>query len=127
MKEAWRHLDRISSQVTLLSHKKLNTLEDVSGFIQETDTSIKEVTDVRQKIYNKLRRCTDDDRRAELMQNRDDCTTLLKQLRKEKRVALTIIEDNPTIKENIRIETQARNRAYGLDTKQKYHTRRNER
>ena len=127
MREAWRHLDRISAQVTLLSHKKLKTLEDVSGFIQETESSIKAVTAVRQKLYNKLRRCTDDDRRAELMQNRDDCTTLLKQLRKEKRIAQTIIEDNPKIKENIRIETQACNRAYGLDTKQKYHTRSYER
>ena len=126
MREAWRHLDRISSQVTLLSHKKLNTLEDVSSFIQETDSSIHEITEVRQKIYNKLRRC-DDDKRTELLSRRDDCTTLLKQLRKEKRVAQTIIEDNPKIKENIRIETQAINKAYGLDTKQKYHNRSYER
>ena len=127
MREAWRHLDRISAQVTLLSHKKLNTLEDVGGFIQETDSSIKEVTAVRQKLYNKLRRCDDDEKRTELLSRRDDCTTLLKQLRKEKRVAQTIIEDNPKIKENIRIETQAINKAYGLDTKQKYHKRSYER
>ena len=127
MREAWRHLDRISSQVTLLSHKELNTLEDVNSFIQETESSIKEITEVRQKIYNKLRRCDDDEKRTELLSRRDDCTTLLKQLRREKRIALSIIEDNPTIKENIRIETQARNRAYGLDTKQKYHKRSYER
>ena len=120
-------LGQISAQVTLLSHKKLNSLDDVSGFINETDTSIKEVTDARQKIYNKLRRCDDDDKRTELLSRRDDCTTLLKQLRKEKRIAQTIIEDNPKIKENIRIETQAINKAYGLDTKQKYHTRSYER
>ena len=122
MKEAWRHLDRLSAQVTLLCHKELNTLEDVSNFIKETDSSIKEVTAARQKIYNKLRRCSEEER-PRLLKSRDDCTMLLKQYRKEKRVALTIIEDNPTIKENIRIETQARNQAYGLDTKQKYHTR----
>ncbi len=127
MREAWRHLDRLSAQVTLLSHKELNTLEDVSSFIKESNSSIKEVTDARQKIYNKLRHCTDEERHSELMQKRDDCTTLLKQLRKEKRVALTIIEDNPTIKENIRIETQALNKAYGLDTKHKYHIRSYER
>ena len=126
MKEAWRHLDRLSAQVTLLCHKKLNTLEDVSNFIKETDSSIKEVAAARQKIYNKLRRCNKEER-PRLLKSRDDCTTLLKQYRKEKRVALTIIEDNPTIKENTRIETQARNKAYGLDTKQKYHTRSYER
>ena len=127
MREAWRHLDRISSQVTLLSHKELNTLEDVNSFIQETESSIKEITEVRQKIYNKLRRCDDDEKRTELLSRRDDCTTLLKQLRREKRIALSIIEDNPKIKENIRIETQAINKAYGLDTKQKYHKRSYER
>jgi hypothetical protein len=127
MREAWRHLDRISAQVTLLSHKKLNTLEDVSGFINETDSSIREIAVARQKIYNKLRRCDDDDKRTELLSHRDDCTTLLKQLRKEKRIAQTIIEDNPKIKENIHIETQALNKTYGLDAKQKYHTRSYER
>ena len=102
-------------------------MDDVSGFIQEADQSIQEVTDARQKIYNKLRHCTDEEHHSELMQKRDDCTTLLKQLRREKRIALTIIEDNPKIKENIRIETQAINKAYGLDTKQKYHKRSYER
>ncbi len=77
-------------------------------------------------MNNKLRRCSDDDR-PQLLKNRDDCTTLLKQLRKEKQIAQTIIEDNPKIKDNICIETQARNKAYGLDTKQKYHTRSYER
>ena len=127
MREAWRHLDRLSNQVRLISKRELHSLDDVKGFINETDTSIKEVADARQKIYNKLRRCDDDEKRTELMSRRDDCTTLLKQLRKEKRIAQTIIEDNPKIKENIRIETQAINKAYGLDTKQKYHTRSYER
>ena len=126
MREAWRRLDRFSEQVRLVSKKELRTLDDVGGFINETDSSIHEITEARQKIYNKLRRCSDDER-PQLLKNRDDCTTLLKQLRKEKRIAQTIIEDNPTIKENIRIETQARNRAYGLDAKQKYHTRSYER
>lgn len=40
MREAWRHLDRISRQITLLSNKKLNTLEDVEGFIKDTEKSI---------------------------------------------------------------------------------------
>ena len=127
MREVWRHLDRLSNQVRLISKRELHSLDDVSGFINETDTSIKEVADARQKIYNKLRRCHDDDSRTKLLSRRDDCTTLLKQLRKEKRIAQTIIEDNPKIKENIRIETQAINKAYGLDTKQKYHTRSYER
>ena len=119
MREAWRHLDRFSRQVTLVSHQKLNTLDDVRDFINHSKQEIKEVTELRQTIYNKLRRCNDEGRISELKKSRDDCTTLLRQLRREKRIAKTIIEDNPKIKENISIETKARNEAYGLNTKQK--------
>lgn len=117
MREAWRHLDRFSRQVTLVAHKNLNTLDDVQSFITKTDQDTKEVTELRQKIYNKLRRCDDNDRRKDLLKSRDDCTTLLRQLRREKRIAETIIEDNPKIKENIRIETQAQNLARGIKPK----------
>ena len=118
MREAWRHLDRFSDQVRLISHKGLTTIEEVQGFIAETDQSIQAITAYRQKIYNKLRRSHDDDQRAELLHRRDDCTAVLTDLRKEKKIALMILEDNPTIKENIRIETQMRNEAYGLQMKQ---------
>ena len=120
-------MDRLSDQVRLISKRELHSLEDVGGFINETDSSIREIAVARQKIYNKLRRCDDDDKRTELLSRRDDCTALLKQLRKEMRIAETIIEDNPKIKENIRIETQALNKAYGLDTKQKHYKRSYER
>ena len=120
MKEAWRHLDRLSDQVRLVSHKGLNTIEDVHSFIAETDQSIQAITADRQKVYNKLRRCHNGDQRAELLHRRDDCTAVLTDLRKEKKIALTILEDNPTVKENIRIETQMRNEAYGLQQKQRH-------
>ena len=119
MREAWRHLDRFSRQITLVSNQKLNTLDDVRDYINHSEQEIKEVTELRQKIYNKLRRCDNEGRISELKKSRDDCTTLLRQLRKNKRIAETIIEDEPKIKENIRIETQARKEAYGLNKKQK--------
>lgn len=99
--------------MTLVSNKKLNTLDDVKTFIADTDKEIKEVTELREKVYNKLRHCDDEDRIGELKKSRDDCTTLLKQLRKNKLIAETIIEDNPKIKENIRCEIQAQNFARG--------------
>ena len=120
MREAWRRLDRLSEQVRLIAKQKLNSLDEVQDFITDTDKSIQEITDVRSGIYNKLRRCKDENRRQELFAKRDDCTAALIQLRKEKKIALTIIEDDPKIKENIRIETQARNEAYGLEKRKAY-------
>ena len=119
MREAWRHLDRYSRQVTLVSNKKLHTIDDVKVFIIDTDKEIKEVTELREKVYNKLRHCDDDDRIRELKKSRDDCTTLLRQLRKEKKIALTIIEDEPKINENIRCEIQAQNLARGRKPKER--------
>ena len=117
MREAWRHLDRFSRQVTLLSNKKLHTIDDVKSFITDTDKEINEVIELRKKVYNKLRHCDDDDRIKELKKSRDDCTTLLRQLRREKKIALTIIEDEPKINKNIRCEIQAQNLARGRKTK----------
>ena len=119
MREAWRHLDRFSRQVTLLSNKKLHTIDDVKTFITDTDKEIKEVIELREKGYNKLRHCDDDDRIKELKKSRDDCTTLLRQLRREKKIALTIIEDEPKINKNIRCEIQAQNRARGRKPKER--------
>ena len=66
-----------------------------------------------------LRHCDDDDRINELKKSRDDCTTLLRQLRREKKIALTIIEDEPKINENIRCEIQAQNLARGRNPKER--------
>ena len=43
MREAWRHLDRYSRQVTLVSNKKLHTLDDVKAFITDTDKEIRKL------------------------------------------------------------------------------------
>ena len=105
--------------MTLVSNKKLHTLDDIKAFITYTDKEIKEVTELREKVYNKLRYCDDDDRIRKLKKSRDDCTTLLRQLRREKKIVLTIIEDEPKINENIRCEIQAQNLARGLKPKER--------
>lgn len=107
----------------LIARKDLHTLDDVSGLIQHHDKEIEEITNARTRIYNKLRRCHDESQRAELLHKRDDCTAVLTDLRNEKKIALTIIEDNPKIKENIRIETQMRNKAFGLEPQRTHRSR----
>ncbi|MBQ8860972.1 MAG: hypothetical protein IJ015_06540, partial [Ruminococcus sp.] len=55
--------------------------------------------------------------RAQLFENRNNCTALLKQLRKDKKIAITILEDYPKMNQNIYIEMQAQNLALGRKTK----------
>lgn len=123
MREAWRRVDRLTRQVRLIAQEKLNSLEEVHSFIADIDKSISEITTARTQVYNKLRRCQDDGRREELFAERDDCTARLTRLRKQKKIALTIIEDDPKIKENIRIETRAISDAFGLQPKQRIRSR----
>lgn len=47
-----------------------------------------------------------------LTAKRNDCTAALAVLRKEIKIAERLIEDNPKIKENIRIEEQMRQEIY---------------
>lgn len=89
----------------------------MQNFIEDTERQIDDVTKHRTKIYNRLRRCTDEQERNELFLKRNDCTALLNQLRKDKKIALTILDDYPKMKKNICIEMQAQNLALGRKTK----------
>lgn len=57
--------------------------------------------------------------KAELVAKRDDCTKALAKLRKDRKTAARIIDDNPKIKENILIEENMRNRYYGINKQRK--------
>ena len=75
----------------------MNTLDDVNNFINASSEQIKLIEDQRQHIYNKLRRCTDTDKRVKLLSQRNDCTSALNALCKDVRTVNHIIEDNPEI------------------------------
>jgi len=112
MKQEVRKLDRYSNQVRLVSKEKLNTIEDVKNYISQIEKDIIDVTNVRQKYRNKLRNCTDNDLINVYKEKRDNCTTLLKDYRNRLKIANQIIEDNPKIKEVIKIERQTRNEEF---------------
>ena len=113
---------RYSNEIRLIAKEKLQTTDDVKNYISQTEKNIAEVTGIRQKYRNKLRNCKDDELIKEYKTKRDECTTILKDYRNKLKVANQIIEDNPKIKEVIRIERQARNEEL-QQTKTKYKNR----
>lgn len=119
MKKAWRKIDRYSQEVRLISKQNLNTLDDVNNFINISNDQIKLIENQRQHIYNKLRRCTDIDKRADLLSQRNNCTSALNDLRKNIRIANHIIEDNPEIKSNIKDEQNIQQQRYAVKDKQR--------
>ena len=109
MKREVRKMERYSNEIRLIAKEKLQTTDDVKSYISQTEKNIAEVTGIRQKYRNKLRNCENDELIKEYKTKRDECTTILKDYRKSLKVANQIIEDDPKIKEVIRIERQARN------------------
>ena len=108
MREAWRQIDKVSAEVRLIGKEQLSDLSAVDAFITSTKSQIEAVTAQRNNLYNQLRRCTDPERITELKSKRDDCTAVLKELRKDAKTAEGIVERNPKIKEQIAIEERMR-------------------
>ena len=119
MREAIRRLDRYSRQITLISKKHLNTLDDVNAFIDKSAEQIKILDNERKHIYNKLRRCTDEDTKAELISKRNDYTAVIRRIRRDIKTAKSIIEDNPKIKQNIKAEQNLQRQRFAVKHKQK--------
>ncbi len=119
MKKAWRKIDRYSQEVCLISKYKLNTLDDVNHFINVSNDQIKLIEKQRQHIYNKLRRCTDTDKRTELLSQRNNCTSALQALHKDIRTSNHIIEDNSEINSNIKAEQNIQKQQFTVKNKQK--------
>ena len=108
MREAWRRIDQITRDVQLINNENFTTLADAEAFIESSKQQISTITEYRTKIYNKLRRCSDPDEDRSLRSKRDDCTSALKDLRRDIKTAEHIISRNPEIKHQIAIEEDMR-------------------
>ena len=119
MREACRRLDRYSEQVRLICDNRLTDISSVEVFIKNADSQMKLISDYRKMLYRKIKSCHEPTEKSKLVAKRDDCTKVLAKLRKDKKTATRIIEDNPKIKENILIEKNMQNRYYGLNKQRK--------
>ena len=106
LREAWRRIDRITAQVTLIGREKLNTAEDVRAFISKAEADMETVSYARDKVRNKLRNCHDEDKISEYKAQRDRYTAALSQMRKDVKIAKAILDDVPKIKANLRTEKE---------------------
>ncbi len=114
MKEAWRKINRYSNQVRLISKYNLDNTDKVRQFIKDNEEQIAIITNQRNQIYNKLRRCKDTDKISELKSERDCCTKQLTKLRKEIKNANTILNDVEGIKMNIKAEMNIQHQRFAV-------------
>lgn len=118
LKEAWRKVDRYSNQVILISKYNLDDTDKVREFINANQEQIAIITNQRNQIYNKLRRCKDTGKISNLKSERDVCTKQLTKLRKEIKTANTILNDVEKIKTNIKAEMNIQHQRF-VSAKQK--------
>lgn len=118
MKQAWRKIDKLSQQVRLISKYKFDDTNDVQQFIDDSQEQIAIITNQRNQIYNKLRRCKDTDKISELKSDRDCCSAKLKKLRSEIKTADTILNDVEGMKLDIKAETDIQHQRF-VPAKQK--------
>ncbi len=107
-REACRKLDRYTDEVTLVCQEHLETPQDIQNYIVRMNAEIDEVTAVRSKIRNKQRNCTDPVQMEELKKKGAACTTVLTDLRKKKKTACNVIEDDSKLRELLESEFETR-------------------
>lgn len=114
MKGAWRKIDRYSNQIRLISKYNLINTNDVQRFINNNQERILTITNERNKIYNKLRRCKDTGKISSLKSERNICTKQLTKLRKQIKTANTILNDVEEIKLNIKAEMNIQHQRFAV-------------
>lgn len=106
LREECRRLDAISSQAQLIRREKLDTAEDVVGFISEKQAEIKELGVARQKCYNRLRRCGDGAKIAQIKAQRNRLTAAMAVCRKDIKTAEGVLSRSDQLKENLKLEQE---------------------
>lgn len=114
IKQAWRKIDKLSAQVCLISKYNLNDTDDVTQFIAGNQEQIVLITNQRNQIYNRLRRCKDTDKISSLKSERDCCTKQLTKLRNEIKTANAILNDTDEMKSNIKAEMNIQHRRFAV-------------
>ena len=110
MRAALRKCDMYSRQAKLLCREHLQTDEDVLRYMDRCEKKIVELSDQRQKIYNKLRRCKDPEKTEKLKEERDKLTSQLKEVRQERKDLIDVLKRSDVLSEDIAREYAAQKR-----------------
>ena len=106
LREECRRLDAITRQTQLICREKLDTVEDVMGFINGKQAEIKVLGAARQKCYNRLRRCEDGTEIAQIKAQRDRLTAAMTVCRKDIKTAENVLSRSNRLKKNWKLEQE---------------------
>lgn len=113
LREECRRLDSISRQTQLICREKLDTAEDVAGFISGKQAEIKVLGAARQKCYNRLRRCDNREEITQIKAQRDRLTAAMAVCRKDIKTAESVLSRSNRLKENLKLEQEMQTQRMG--------------
>ena len=99
-----RKLNRYTEQCRFLCREKLNTVSELTDFIERKETILAERINDRDKINNRLRRCYEPESIEALRSEQDGLTQKIAAIRKQIQLADAVLKRVPSMKENIRVE-----------------------
>ena len=108
LREACRRTQQLSQQLILVHQAQLHTQADVEQFLDAIAQNIQQLQSQRTHCYNHLRRCNDEEKRAALLQERNQCTTALLPLYQQRKIALRILDARDAMRADLRAEQKLR-------------------
>jgi hypothetical protein len=94
-------LDSIIEETRLLGRNHIETVEQLSLYQGQSEDKILELTDKRQKLRNRLRRCSDENEIAAVKAKVFELSSELTKLRKEVKYCSNIAERSGILKEKL--------------------------
>ena len=91
MKEELRKLDQYTREIQYMGANEIKTLNDLQADLAETETELEQLRTIRTKLQNQIRRA-DPKRKEELRQEKSAVTAQITELRKRRKMAISIRE-----------------------------------
>ncbi|MBQ1366605.1 MAG: hypothetical protein IIY45_00740, partial [Firmicutes bacterium] len=110
MKEASRYLDRILDQHRLASGYHVTSMDALMHLIETLEKQLESFLDIRKDIINMMRRCKDPQKMTELKAARTARTQSIVKLRKEIKIAKSLVADYDRDISLIKAEGRAQDR-----------------
>ena len=110
MKEASRYLDRILDQHQLASGYHVTSMDALMHLIETLEKQLERFLDIRKGVINRMRRCKDPQKMIELKAARTARTQSIVKLRKEIKIAKSLVADYDREISLIKAEGRAQDR-----------------
>ena len=101
LREDLRYLDQINAETKLLCARKISDKGQLLSFQSDVQQKMKSLAGERTSLYNRLRRCGDETRRAEIKENISSLSKKISALRKEAKLCDGILARSEPMRQKL--------------------------